>query len=511
MIDTATIDTATIDTATIDTATIDAAVIYAPGGGYLLRGRAPWNARSRMSDAQTAGRRSSRRGGKADARWSIALGVAAGLLLSSGCYASHGREDGAACGLGMCGAGQVCCPTCDGPGRCMASELCEPPVCEGDPCGPVTCALGEVCCPTCDRTGRCQPSGLACPDPTCPGVPCGDALCEIGEVCCPLCTGDLSCRPSCDSFDRCDRTDDDCDGFIDEDGFVVGTPQPVAPLDMFRFQPVSGDYDPMRGEVAIVFEGFDGDASSTYFVRLDPATAAPLGEVVEIGSSSAGSSVAFDGRHWTIAVAEASGGHLYRVDADTDVVTRVATFEPAGTALPSVARLGDLGVDVVVAWRADDPGPAGLSARLARYTLSGDAAAPATSLGLTESVSLPTDGFVHYAYAVPTRGGAIVAYLTTMSGLAPYRMFASVVGRTTTGPFVAWNDGYDASGLALAFEPSAGAIGLTFSSALTPDAPQLRTARADAMLDPIQAPLCGSFAPSSVATGEPGQLAGFSG
>ncbi len=356
--------------------------------------------------------------------------------------------------------------TCDG-----TNEDCDLTIDEGFPCS------GSDTQPCTASVGSCVVSGTQ----TC-------VACDWGE---------------CVGADVCDRTDDDCDGFVDEGGLRAGARARVAPLSGYRFGLVRGDYDPNRREVGIVFSGFDGTSHTLYFARLDAATGALVGSVGGLTSGSTGYGIAFDGAHWSVAVSTGSGTHLYRVSSATGVATRVYTLDTTYSDV-SVARLGTSGSNIVVAWAASNRG------RLGRFTMPASASAAPTPIG-PPMVEVVSSGYTHLARAVTTSAGALLFFLKTASGSAPYDLHVGAVSTTSVGSFPVLVPG-TVSDVFPAYDPTTDTVGVALTTYIaTVNRAAFRTLDASGATISPEVALSGTGAAGLVYSGEPGQLAIFSG
>jgi hypothetical protein len=308
---------------------------------------------------------------------------------------------------------------------------------------------------------------------------------------------------ACVGNDVCDRTDDDCDGYIDEGGLRGASGTPLVALTGYRFQLVKAAYNPNRREIGAITLGFDGTTFTLYFVRIDAVNLVRIGTPTTIATGSfGGNDIAWDGQHYTVAVSQ-NGVHLYRVDASTAVATRVHTLEASGGSV-SVGRLGSSGSDIVVAWSG-----MGSVARIHRFSMPGMAGATPTAIG-TQSNPLPGGGYNHFSRIANTPSGAVVFYQYTTTGMAPYDLYTGGVSSTSVGSFTRQLTGV--SEVFAAYEPMSGqlgaAIGLYDGSTFTT---VFRTMDTNGALVGAAMPLGGQGPVGIGYGGEPGQLAVFSG
>jgi len=121
------------------------------------------------------------------------------------CWCDCVAGDGAACGNGLCEAGNgEDCVSC--PADCNGQQ-------GGKPAGRFCCGDGDGVNPLACSDPMCSQSGFACTDVPTATSCCGDAVCEGVEDEC-LCAVD--CGASATTETSCDNgSDDDCDGAID--------------------------------------------------------------------------------------------------------------------------------------------------------------------------------------------------------------------------------------------------------------------------------------------------------
>lgn len=135
-------------------------------------------------------------------------------------------------GTGVCADRPTDCPAdCPGTCGCDGSRYCNacgaaaagtsvgpPGSCGGETCGTmgVVCGAGEICCPLCEGDGFCGPIGEPCPDVECPG--CFDSFeCGFDQVCVfepGVCSGPGACAPAPSGCE------DDCPGVCGCDGMT---------------------------------------------------------------------------------------------------------------------------------------------------------------------------------------------------------------------------------------------------------------------------------------------------
>jgi hypothetical protein len=133
------------------------------------------------------------------------------------------------------------------------------------------------------------------------GIPMGACIAR-GEQRCVDCAF-TECAPV---GETCDRTDDDCDGFVDEGLFEVGSGPPILDQPERRFSEVRGVEVPERGEVVVAFAVGERDRgiTSAHVARLDAETGALVGELIDLPLLTADYALARDARGVMVAAAE---------------------------------------------------------------------------------------------------------------------------------------------------------------------------------------------------------------
>ncbi|MGE0784866.1 MAG: MopE-related protein [Sandaracinaceae bacterium] len=436
---------------------------------------------------------------------------------------STARCTGGTCGLtcdpgyGMCGGACVLLATfyedADGDGYggmgAATRQACpgSPPagfVSSHDDCDDTRANVHPLATETCDSV-----------DENCDGVVDDGFLCTAGDTrACTISVGSCSAAGTqgcsacnwgaCTAPDLCsNRTDDDCDGLVDEGSFRVGTASPITPLPGYRFSEVLSAYNPSRREVGILTRGFDGTTQTISFARLNADTGARIGSVVTVATGFASYAIAYDGLHYTVVLSRYPGVEVYRIDATTSVSTLVATLDPTANAV-TVARLGTSGSNVVVSWTTS----MGIT-RLARLTMPATASAAPTPIGSTTSPLGST--VAHNAQAVTTGGGALLFYSVPIGGMGPYELRVGPVTSTSIGTFTPHLSGTVSSVFAV-WEPTSNVVvaALTlYIGGVSHSA--VRTFNTAGTTVSAETMLSGENAVSIGYAGEPGQVGVFSG
>jgi hypothetical protein len=322
------------------------------------------------------------------------------------------------------------------------------------------------------------------------------------------CTGMCGWGP-CVATDRCDRTDDNCDGLVDDGALVLATMSgTIAPVGMYRYSEVHADYSPSRREVGVLYGAFSGSSWPVYFARIDPATGATLAAPVMVAVASASVwDLVWDGAHWTAVMSEGTSTHVYRIEAASDRVTRVQTIDSTAAAHTlSVGRLGTSGSNVVVAWGAS-------AGRVVRLTMPASASAAPTVIGSTAEPLPSSSGYASTAVVATTPTGALVIFVRMRSPGDLRDLWMGPVPSTgAVGAFRSFFSGTEGLGVRAAYEPSSGLVGvaLTRSSASGSRSSFLTFDTGGTTASPELA-LMGPEAHAIVYSGEPGQLGVFTG
>lgn len=283
-------------------------------------------------------------------------------------------------------SGVTVCDPGTGGTRCMyPAEICN--------------GADDDCDSRADQTFTCAASSTQ----TCTVAGCGSGF----QTCRPDCSG----YGACTIPETCDRTDNNCDGFVDELALSAGA---TSFITASAHDP-RGDWSGARREVGVVYGTSSGSRETVWFVRLGP-TGGALSTPVMVVDQATSWDIAFDGAHWTVAVSAVVAPstqlevRTFRVEAGTDRVFPGATIAPVNAShnIATVRVSRAAGSDVAATWwELSSSGPG--RARASRFSAPAAAGTPAAPLGSVFEMG-PTPGETYLDTAIGNISGGAVAY-----------------------------------------------------------------------------------------------------